>query len=1177
MSFKKYYLISIFLIFSCSEKTLFEEISKNKSGILFNNLIIENDSMNILDYEYLYNGGGAAISDFNNDGMQDIFFTGNMVNNKLYLNEGDWKFRDISIESNTEGKGKWSSGVSIIDINQDGMKDIYISCSTYEPKIKRENILYVNLGWGDDGVPKFKDMAKQYGLNDPSHNIFSSFFDYDNDGDLDVFLLINEMDKYKQPNQYRKKVVDGSSPKNDRLLRNDFNEELGHPFFTDVTLESGIKIEGYGLGVCVSDVNKDGWKDIFVSNDYLTNDLLWINNQDGTFSEKSSEYFKHTSYSSMGNNIIDFNNDGFNEILELDMMPDDNFRRKTMLTENNYNTYINNDRYKYDYQYVRNTIQQSQGFFDGKPIFSEVAMMSGISGTDWSWAPIAGDYDNDGFNDLIITNGFPKDITDRDFIDYQTQIARFTKKETLLSIIPEVKLKNYAFKNISRNDGVVLFKEVTEKWGIKNPTFSNGASHGDLDNDGDLDYVVNNIDGAASVFKNNSEELNGNNWIKIRLIGDDRNINAIGSEVILYNDGMIKYFENNPYRGYLSSMENIIHFGLSDLEIIDSIIVKWPDGNKSKIEKQETNASIEISYKSSITTFAKNSDSKSDKLFSEFNIEYKHKEYDFIDFNYQPLLYHKLSQFGPGIAVGDINGDKLDDFYIGGSRNYTGESFIQNIDGTFSKKNIFLDSTESYASEELGILFFDFDNDGDDDLYIVSGGNEYSKDHESYKDKLYLNDNGEFSLSKNILPNFNISGSCVKASDYDNDGDLDLFVCGRHTPQDYPNPTSSFILENKISDGERKFEIVNNKAAPFLNNFGMVSDAIWSDYNNDNYIDLILVGEYMPITILKNDGEVFSKVENDLNNFYGFWNSINASDFDKDGDIDYVVGNIGSNTLLDQDSKEILVNSLDFDGNKFNDFFPSAYFKDKFGKYQLYPFFTRHEFQKEVIDVRAKFILHKDFGNINYSQFLKIMNPRNDQTTEYKVNYFKSALIENIEGKMFKIKPLPDEAQISKVFGTLIKDFNDDGLDDLLLVGNDYGSEIGMGRYDASNGLVLINNGTEFDPLKPGVSGFLSDGDAKSSVYLVSQNQGVVIIGQNRGPIKAYKLNNYIQPILNLENLENYAEIYEDGEMYKKEFYYGNSFLSQSSRKVLISSKVDSVNIYRSGVLSRKFNFVSEN
>ena len=671
--------------------------------------------------------------------------------------------------------------------------------------------------------------------------------------------------------------------------------------------------------------------------------------------------------------------------------------------------------------------------------------------------------------------------------------------------------------------------------------------------------------------------MNGNNWLKIRLIGDDRNINAIGSEVILYNDGMIKYFENNPYRGYLSSMENIIHFGLSDFEIIDSIIVKWPDGKKSKIEKQETNASIEISYKSSISTFDNNSDSRSDKLFSEFNIEFEHKEYDFIDFNYQPLLYHKLSQFGPGIAIGDINGDKLDDIYIGGSRNYTGESFIQNIDGTFSKKNIFLDSTESYASEELGILFFDFDNDGDDDLYIVSGGNEYSKDHESYKDKLYLNDNGEFSLSKNILPNFNISGSCVKASDYDNDGDLDLFVCGRHTPQDYPNPTSSFILENKISDGERKFEIVNNKVAPFLNDFGMVSDAIWSDYNNDNYIDLILVGEYMPITILKNDGEVFSKVENDLNNFYGFWNSINASDFDKDGDIDYVVGNIGSNTLLDQDSKEILVNSLDFDGNKFNDFFPSAYFKDKFGKYQLYPFFTRHEFQKEVIDVRAKFILHKDFGNINYSQFLKIMNPRNDQTTEYKVNYFKSALIENIEGKMFKIKPLPDEAQISKVFGTLIKDFNDDGLDDLLLVGNDYGSEIGMGRYDASNGLVLINNGTEFNPLKPGVSGFLSSGDAKSSVHLVSQSHGVIIIGQNRGPIKAYKLNNYIQPILNLENLENYAEIYEDGEMYRKEFYYGNSFLSQSSRKVLISSKVDSVNIYRSGVLSRKFNFVSEN
>ena len=457
-------------------------------------------------------------------------------------------------------------------------------------------------------------------------------------------------------------------------------------------------------------------------------------------------------------------------------------------------------------------------------------------------------------------------------------------------------------------------------------------------------------------------------------------------------------------------------------------------------------------------------------------------------------------------------------------------------------------------------------------MYIVSGGNEYSKEHESYKDKLYLNNNGEFILSEDILPNFIISGSCVKASDYDNDGDLDLFVCGRHTPQDYPIPTSSLILENKISDGKRKFIIINNKVAPYLNDIGMVSDAIWSDYNNDNYIDLILVGEYMPITILKNDGKIFSRVENDLDNFYGFWNSINGSDFDKDGDIDYVVGNIGSNTLLDHDGKEILVNSLDFDGNQFNDFFPSAYFKDKFGKYQLYPFFTRHEFQKEVIDVRAKFILHKDFGNINYSQFLKIMNPRNDQTLEFKVNYFKTAYIENIDGKFFKIKPLPDEAQVSKVFGTLIKDFNNDGLDDLLLVGNDYGSEIGMGRYDASNGLVLINNGSDFDPLNPGESGFLVSGDAKSSVYLVSNNEPIILIGQNRGEMRAFKTK-IKNRILNLDKYENHAEIFENGIKYKKEFYYGNSFLSQSSRTIIINNKVDSIYFFNNDKLNRKVVF----
>ena len=415
----RFIILIVLFSFGCNKKKLFTQLEESQTNILFNNLITESDSMNILDYEYLYNGGGVAISDFNGDGLEDIFFTGNMVSNKLYLNRGEWSFDDISVVSGIEANNRWSSGVNVVDINLDGRLDIYISTSTFEPDSLRSNVLFINRGNNAKGIPLFVDKAHDYGLADMSHNINSSFFDYDNDGDLDVYLLINKMDKYKQPNQYRKKLIDGTSSKNDKLLRNDYDDNLGHPYFTDVTREAGILIEGYGLGISVSDINKDGWKDVFVSNDYLTNDLLWINNKDGTFTDRASEYFKHTSYSSMGNNIVDFNNDGNNEIIELDMMPDDNYRRKTMLTENNYNTYINNERYNYDFQYVRNTLQLNQGFMDGNPIYSEISMFSGVSGTDWSWAPIVGDYNNDGLSDLIITNGFPKDITDRDFIDYE--------------------------------------------------------------------------------------------------------------------------------------------------------------------------------------------------------------------------------------------------------------------------------------------------------------------------------------------------------------------------------------------------------------------------------------------------------------------------------------------------------------------------------------------------------------------------------------------------------------------------------------------------------------------------------------------------------------------------------------------------------------------------------------
>ena len=1162
----RFIILIVLFSFGCNKKKLFTQLEESQTNILFNNLITESDSMNILDYEYLYNGGGVAISDFNGDGLEDIFFTGNMVSNKLYLNKGEWSFDDVSEVSGIEANNRWSSGVNVIDINLDGRLDIYISTSTFEPDSLRSNVLFINRGNNAKGIPLFVDKAHDYGLADMSHNINSSFFDYDNDGDLDIYLLINKMDKYKQPNQYRKKLIDGTSSKNDKLLRNDYDDNLGHPYFTDVTREAGILIEGYGLGISVSDINKDGWKDVFVSNDYLTNDLLWINNKDGTFTDRASEYFKHTSYSSMGNNIVDFNNDGNNEIIELDMMPDDNYRRKTMLTENNYNTYINNERYNYDFQYVRNTLQLNQGFMDGNPIYSEISMFSGVSGTDWSWAPIVGDYNNDGLSDLIITNGFPKDITDRDFIDYQTEMTRFAKKKTLLASIPEVKLKNYAFKNISSLNGVVLFDDVTNEWGIEEPSFSNGAAHGDLDNDGDLDYVVNNINGSAHVYMNQTSSLLNNNWVNIKLIGSKNNPDAIGSTLTVYlSNNSIQTYEYNPYRGYLSNMQNTAHFGLNSLSV-DSLSIVWPDNAISIIRNVPINKMVIYDY-NNLSRVVKGKEKKKSTLFSKIDlgINYKHEEFDFIDYNIQPLLFHKLSQFGPGISVGDFNGDDLDDFYIGGSRSYSGTFYQQKNDGTFSKENLFDDNDGDNIEEELGSLLFDADNDGDDDLYIVSGGNEYDKSHDSYADRFFINSNGKYIKSNDVLPKFLSSGSCVRASDYDNDGDLDLFICGRVIPHEYPFPATSYLLENKLEDGILKFEIVNDILSPEFNNLGLVSDALWTDVDNDNLVDLIIVGEFMPITIFKNHKTFFERLSGTgIDNYKGFWNSISGSDIDFDGDIDYVVGNLGNNTLLNIDEgKEIFIVAGDFDNNGSTDFFPSAYFKDSNGDLSLYPFFTRHDFQKEVISVRANYKLHSEFGNTTFDELINEIIS-SDSIYKSSVNFLETSYLENYGDGTFNLRALPKEAQLSKVHGIYLDDFNADNYFDILIIGNDFGGEIGMGRYDASNGTVLLGD-QKGGYISQSVeeSGVYVPGDAKSLVRIVVDNKPILLAGQNNDKIVSiYNKNSSIKSIKILPN-DRYAKIYlNDSIYYKREFYYGNSFLSQSNRDLFVNNNVKKVDIY---------------
>ncbi|MDH3650474.1 MAG: VCBS repeat-containing protein, partial [Saprospiraceae bacterium] len=781
-------VIVILLAMACqeAESSLFTLVSPGHSGITFENTITESDSFNILDYEYLYNGGGVALADFNNDGQLDVFFTGNMVANRLYLNEGHLIFREISEAAGVQAVGSWCSGVAVVDINCDGWLDLYIAVNTHEPARRRQNLLFVNQGLnGDEGEIAFREEAASYGLADTSHTMNAVFFDYDNDEDLDVFLIVNEMQDSRNPSQYREKKVEQDARRVDRLYRNDWNDSLEVPFYVNVSAEAGISVAGYSLGVNVVDINSDGWKDIYISNDFISNDVFYINNQDGTFKDAANELFKHTSHSAMGNDVADLNNDGMLDILTLDMLPEDNYRKKTMLGPVNYMSYINNRKFGYDHQYVRNTLQLNQGVDpeSGKVVFSEVAFFAGISATDWSWTPLVADFDHNTYRDLIITNGFPKDITDRDFVDYQVDVQAYASKPFLLERIPEVKLKNYAYRNM----GSLVFEDVSESWGIDRTSFSNGAAYGDLDNDGDLDYVVNNINDTAFVYENllkHGTVDSSQHYLRIRLEGSAKNPQAQGATIRLQSGDLRQVYEYSIYRGYLSSIEGVAHFGMGQKPSVDSVTVTWPDGTSTTIMDVPVDQEIVISYETSKReTAAHQAPSNGtepiwENTTASLHLNFIHEEFDYVDFNVQPLLPHKLSQYGPGLAVGDINSDGLADLYVTGSTFHSGSLFLQQPDGSF-KDSDWKQSEEDKRHEELGALFFDVDNDQDDDLYLVSGGYEFNPQDSFYYDRLYVNDGGELKLTEKVIPQLASSGSCVRAADFDKDGDLDLFVAGR--------------------------------------------------------------------------------------------------------------------------------------------------------------------------------------------------------------------------------------------------------------------------------------------------------------------------------------------------------------------------------------------------------------
>ncbi|MFD1614621.1 VCBS repeat-containing protein [Gelatiniphilus marinus] len=1062
--------------------TLFSLVPNTKTTFDFKNNVEETADLNFLNYGNIYNGGGVATADFNNDGLVDVFFVSNQNSNKLYLNEGDFKFKDITETSGLADATGWSNGVSVVDINNDGWLDIYICKSgSRNANALRTNKLFIN-----QKNNTFIDQAKAWKIDNPGFSTQSYFFDFDKDGDLDMYLVSHRPDFENTGRLNMSIEKDYSRFSSDILYRNDGT------YFTEITHPAGMVNKTFGLSASIGDFNGDGWPDVYVCNDFLTPDMLYINNKNGTFTNEILDRIKHISFSSMGSDYADLNNDLNPDLFVLEMASEDHVRSKqnmaTMNTDNFYNLVKNN----YHHQYMVNTLQLNRG--NGR--FSEIAQISGLAKTDWSWAPLIADFDNDGLKDIFVTNGILKDMANQDF---RTELKRrFAEKnkpsfKEITDLQPSTKLRNYGFKN----EGNLNFTKNPDNWGLKEKTQSNGAAYADFDNDGDLDLVINNINDTPLLYKNNDT----NNFIQITLNGGAKNTFAIGSKITITANNIKQYQELYTSRGFISSVQNVINFGLGDAKIIDEIVIEWPNQKTTTLTNVKANQIITVNQESA--TPPKNNNKENTKTLlksvnpSQLGIAYKHKENEFNDYKEQILLPHSQSTNGPFIDKADVNGDGLEDFFIGGAKDQSGELYLQNKNGNFVKHN-----TKTWQDdkqyEDLGVLFIDIDNDNDSDLYIVSGGAEFEENSSLYQDRVYINDGkGNFSKGKNILPQMNTSGQAIKASDIDGDGDLDLFVGGRVIPNKYPYAPESYILINENGKFYNKTESV----APAIKNIGLVTDALFSDYDNDNDEDLILVGEWMPITILENHNGTFKpQVNESLKNTEGLWFSIESTDIDNDGDTDYFVGNLGLNTKYKASTKKPFhVFCDDFDSSGTYDIVLTSNYKGT-----LVPSRGRECSSQQMPFIKDKFPTFNEFAEATLEDIYG--KEALDKALHLKVHMLNSVLLENNGNGNFTIKSLPKMLQIAPIMDFEFVDINNDNNKEIIAIGNHYNAEVETVRYDASLGSILTYKDKNLKLMNMDKTGFVNVGNSKSIISINRKKDTILLVTNNNNSVNLFHI-----------------------------------------------------------------------